>query len=68
MMSTTRKYVQVVHVNGFVKILHVHTRIEIHFIAYRNSHTFALSKRNNKTGINKQVCFYRWLDVDSVKS
>jgi len=55
-------------VTGFAKTLHVHTRIQIHFIAYCNSHTHALSRHNNKTGIDKQVCFYRWPVVNSVKS
>jgi len=53
---------------GFVKTLHVHTRIGIHFVAYCNSHTRALSRHNNKTGINKQVCFYRWPVFDPIKS
>jgi len=55
-------------VTGFTKTLHVCTRIEIHFIAYCNSHTCALSTHNNKTGIDKQVCFYRRLVVDTFKS
>jgi len=46
-------------VNEFVKTLHVHTRIEIHFIAHYNSHTHALSRHSNKTVIDKQVYFYR---------
>jgi len=56
------------YVTGFVKTLHVCKRIEIHFIAYCNSHTHALSKHNNKTGIDKQVCFYRQPVFDPVKS
>jgi len=40
-------------VTGFEKIVHVRTRIEIHFIAYHNNHTCALSRHNNKTGIDK---------------
>jgi len=56
------------YVTEFAKTLHIHTRIEIHFVAYFNSHTSALSRhRNNKTGIDKQVCFYRWPVVDPVK-
>jgi len=55
-------------VTGFAKTLHVCTRIEIHFIAYCNSHTRALSRHNNKTGIHKQVCFYRRPIIDPVKS
>jgi len=58
----------IANVTGFEKTLHVRTRIEIYFIAYCNSHTCALSRHNNKSGINKQVCFYRWLVVDPVKS
>jgi len=34
-----------------MKTLHVHTRIEIYFIAYCNSHTCALSRHSNKTVI-----------------
>jgi len=56
------------YVTGFEKTVHVHTRIEIHLIAYCNSHTHALSRHNNKTGIDKQVCFYRWPVIDPVKS
>jgi len=55
-------------VTGFVKTLHVCTRIEIHFIVYCNSHTCELSRHNNKTGIDKQVCFYRQPVFDLVKS
>jgi len=49
-----------IYVTGFVKTLHVHIRVEIHFIAYCNINTRALSIHNNKTGIDKQICFYRW--------
>jgi len=56
------------YVTGFAKTLHVYTRIEIHFTAYFNSHTHALSRHNNKTSIDKQVCFYRWPVFDLVKS
>jgi len=55
-------------VTGFVKTLHVCTRIQIHFIAYCNSHTCVLSRHNKKTGIDKQACFYGWPVVDPVKS
>jgi len=55
-------------VTGFEKPIHVRTRIEIHFISYCNSHTGTLSRHNNKTGIDKQVCFYKRLVVDPVKS
>jgi len=53
---------------GFAKTPQVRTRIETHFIAYCNSHTRALSRHNNKTGIDKQVCFYRWPVFDPIKS
>jgi len=53
---------------GFAKTLHVHTRIEIHFIAYCDSHTCELSRHNNKTGIDKQVYFYIRPVFDPVKS
>jgi len=55
-------------VTGFVKTLHVCTRIEIHFIVYCKSYTHVLSRHNDKTGIDKQVCFYRRPVVDPVKS
>jgi len=55
------------NVTGFVKTIHVCTRIEIHFIAYCNSHTHALSRHNNKTCIDKQVSFYRQPVVDPIK-
>jgi len=55
-------------VTGFAKTLHVRSRIEIHFVAYCNSHTHALSRHNNKTDIDKQVCFYRQPVVNPVKS
>jgi len=42
-----------IYVTGFAKTLHVCTRIEIHFIAYYNSHTRALSRHNSKTGIDE---------------
>jgi len=55
-------------VTGFGKTLHVHTKIEVHFIAYYNSHTQPLSRYSNKTAKDKQICFYRWLFVEHVKS
>jgi len=55
-------------VTGFAKTLHLCTRIEIHFIACCNSHTCALFRHNNKTGVDKQVCFCRWPVFGSVKS
>jgi len=36
---------------------HVCTRIEIHFIAYYNSHTQTLSRHSVTIGIGKKVCF-----------
>lgn len=56
------------YVTGFAKTLQLRTRFEIHFIAYYNSHTHALSRHNNKTGIDKLVCFYRRPVFDPVKS
>jgi len=35
------------YVTGFAKTLHIHTRIEIHFIAYYNSRVHALSRHSN---------------------
>jgi len=55
------------YLTEFAKIFHVCTNIEIHFTTYVNSHTCALCRHNNKTGIDKQVCFYRWPVFDSVK-
>jgi len=46
---------------------HIHTRIEIHFIAYYNSHTQGLSRHNDTIAVDKKVCFYRWLFDDSIK-
>jgi len=45
----------------------LHTRIEIYFIAYYNSHTQALSRHSNTIAIDKKVCFYRQLFADPVK-
>jgi len=56
------------YVIEFEKTIHVCTRIEIHLIAYCNSHTCALSRHNSKTGIDKQVYFYRRPVIDPVKS
>jgi len=47
-------------VTGFGKTVHVRTRIEIHFIAYYNSHTQALPRHSNKTAIDKKVCFFAY--------
>jgi len=56
------------YVTRFVKTLHIWTRFEIHFNSYCNSHTCAQSRHNNETSIDKQVCFYRRLVVNSDKS
>jgi len=56
------------YVTGFEETLHVcGTKIEIHFIAYYNSCTQALSRYSDKFAMDKQVCFYRWLFADPVK-
>jgi len=48
--------------------LHMCTKIEIHFIAFYIGHTQALSRHSNKSTIDKQVCFYRQLFSNPVKS
>jgi len=53
-------------VTGFGKISHVHTRIEIHFNVYYNSHTQALSRQSDTIAIDK-VCLYRWLLANPIK-
>jgi len=55
-------------VTGFGKTVPVCTRIEIHFIANYNSHTQALSRHSDTIVIDKQVCFYRWLFANPIKS
>jgi len=54
-------------VTGFGKTISVRTRIKIHFIAYYNSHTQALSRHSDTIAIDKKVCFYRCLFADSIK-
>jgi len=54
-------------VTGFGKTVPVHTRIEIHFIAYYNSHTQGLSRNSNTIAIDKKVCFYRRLFANPIK-
>jgi len=54
-------------VTGFVKTVPVRTRIEIHFIAYYNSHTQGLSRHSGMIAIDKKVCFYRQLFFKSNK-
>jgi len=63
-------------VTGFGKTVPVHTRNEIHFIAYYNSHTQGLSRHRDTIAIDKKVCFYRrpfanpmkpcWTNLDPV--
>jgi len=54
-------------VTGFGKTVPVHTRIEIHFIAYYNSHTQGLSRHSDTIVIDKKVCFYRQLFANPMK-
>jgi len=56
-----------IYVTGFAKTLHVCATWRF----FTNPVTYMLiatSRHNNKTGIDKQVCFYRWLVVNPVKS
>jgi len=53
-------------VNGFAKA-QLRIRIEIHFIAYYNSHTQGLSRHSDTIAIEKKVCFYRRLFADPMK-
>jgi len=55
------------YVTGVGKTNHVHTRIEIHFIAYYNSHTQALCRHSDTVAIDKKVYFYRQTFADSIK-
>jgi len=54
-------------VTGFGKTIPVRTRIEIHFIAYYNSHIQALSRHSDTIAIDKKVCFYRLLFAGPIK-
>jgi len=45
----------IIYVTGFGKTNHVRTRIEIHFIAYYNSHTQALYRHSDTTAIDKNL-------------
>jgi len=54
-------------VTGFGKTVSTRTRIEIHFIAYYNSHTQGLSRHSDTVAIDKKVCFYRWLFANPMK-
>jgi len=49
------------------KTIPVCIRIEIHFIAYYNCHTQALSRHSDIVAIDKMVYFYRWLFTDPIK-
>jgi len=55
--KTHHAYTKTSIVTGFVKTLHVHTRIEIHFIAFYNSHTHALSRYN--AAMDDWISFYK---------
>jgi len=44
-------------VTKFGKTIPVHTKIEIHFIAYHNSHTQALSRHSDTIAIDKKAAF-----------
>jgi len=57
----------IIYVTGFGKMVHVRTWIEIHFIAYYNSHTQALSRHSDTIGINKKIYFCRRLFTDPIK-
>jgi len=59
--------VKIWYVTGFGKTVPVRTKIEIHFIAYYNSHTQALSRHCDTIAMDKKVCFYRWLFADPIK-
>jgi len=54
-------------VTGFGKTFPVRTRIEIHFIAYYNSHTQALSRHSDTIARDRKICFYRQLFVNPIK-
>jgi len=56
-----------IYVTEFGKTGHVHTRIEIHFIVFNNSHTQALSRHSDTIAIDKKVCFYRRLFANPIK-
>jgi len=55
------------NVTGFGKTNLVCTRIEIHFIAFYNSHIQALSIHSDTIAIDKMVYFYRQLFADPIK-
>jgi len=57
----------ILYVTGFGKAIPVCARIEIHFIAYYNSHTLGLSRHSDTIAIDKKVCFYRQLFADPIK-
>jgi len=53
------QFISFKNVTGFGKTLNVHIKIEIHFIAYYNSHIQALSRHSDTIAIDKQIYFYR---------
>jgi len=54
-------------VTGFGKTIPACIRIEIHFIAYYNSHTQGLSRYSHTIAVDKKVCFYIWVFADPIK-
>jgi len=59
--------VGIIYVTGFGKTVPVCRRIEIHFIAYYNSHTQALSRYSDTIARDKKVCFYIQLFANPIK-
>jgi len=56
------------YLTGFGKTVPASIRIEIHFIAYYNSHTQALSRHSDTIARdNKKVCFHKQLFADPIK-
>ena len=53
---------------GFAKTNLMGTNTQIHFLSVDESHTHALSKDTKHLRLDGQVCFYRWLFSDTVKS
>ena len=49
----------VTYVTGFAKTQHNVARTEIHFIAWHESHTLALSRHTDDRTKDNQVCFHR---------
>ena len=63
----TFKSLVLIIVTGFGKTVPIRTRIEIHFIAYYNSHTQGLSRYSYTIAIDKKICFYRRLSTGHIK-